>query len=118
MDKVFIEGLVIEALIGNYDWERRAPQRLRFDLWMDCDCRTAGLSDKVADTVDYAKVVDRMSEICASSRYRLLEALAEEIAARLLDEFPVVALTLRASKPDAILAAKDVGIKISRARKP
>ncbi|MGH8044723.1 MAG: dihydroneopterin aldolase, partial [Stenotrophomonas sp.] len=30
MDKVFIEGLEIDALIGIYDWERRIRQTLRF----------------------------------------------------------------------------------------
>src|SRR5690606_26589448 len=34
MDKVFIEGLEIEALIGIYDWERRIRQTLVFDLAM------------------------------------------------------------------------------------
>jgi dihydroneopterin aldolase len=28
MDKVFIEGLEIDALIGIYDWERRIRQTL------------------------------------------------------------------------------------------
>ena len=32
MDKVFIEGLTIDALIGIYDWERRIRQDLVFDL--------------------------------------------------------------------------------------
>ena len=37
MDKVFIEGLEIETLIGIYDWERRIRQPLVFDLEMSFD---------------------------------------------------------------------------------
>ena len=36
-DRVFIEGLEIEALIGIYDWERRIRQPLRFDIEMAFD---------------------------------------------------------------------------------
>ncbi len=39
MDKVFIEGLTIDALIGIYDWERRIRQDLVFDLEMGFDNR-------------------------------------------------------------------------------
>ncbi|HWS78800.1 MAG TPA: dihydroneopterin aldolase, partial [Thermomonas sp.] len=31
-DKVFIEGLEIDTLIGIYDWERRIRQTLVFDI--------------------------------------------------------------------------------------
>ena len=37
MDKVFIEGLEIEALIGIYNWERRIRQPLQFDIEMAFD---------------------------------------------------------------------------------
>src|SRR5690606_7738281 len=53
MDKVFIEGLEIEALIGIYDWERRIRQTLRFDLEMAFDNRVPAASDDIAHTLDY-----------------------------------------------------------------
>ena len=49
MDKVFIEGLEIDALIGIYDWERRIRQTLRFDLEMGFDNRKPAASDKPAE---------------------------------------------------------------------
>ena len=50
-DKVFIEGLEIEALIGIYDWERRIRQPLVFDLEMAFDNRKPAASDAIADTL-------------------------------------------------------------------
>ena len=50
MDKVFIEGLEIEALIGIYDWERRIRQVLRFDLEMAFDNRVPAASSSSDST--------------------------------------------------------------------
>jgi hypothetical protein len=53
MDKVFIEALEIEALIGIYDWERRIRQPLLFDVEMSFDNRIPAASDAIADTLNY-----------------------------------------------------------------
>ena len=45
MDKVFIEGLEVDALIGIYDWERRIRQPLAFDIEMAFDNRVPAASD-------------------------------------------------------------------------
>ena len=53
MDKVFIEGLEIETLIGIYDWERRIRQPLLFDIEMAFDNRRPAASDAIEDTLNY-----------------------------------------------------------------
>ena len=52
MDKVFIEGLQIDALIGIYDWERRIRQPLVFDIEMAFDNRIPAASDAIGDTLN------------------------------------------------------------------
>ncbi len=71
MDKVFIEGLEIEALIGIYDWERRIRQTLRFDLEMGFDNRKPAASDAIADTLDYKAVSKRLIEYVGQSEFGL-----------------------------------------------
>ena len=105
MDKVFIEGLEIEALIGIYDWERRIRQVLRFDLEMAFDNRVPAASDDIADTLDY-KAVSK----------RLVETLAERCAAIVIEEFGVQWLRLKLSKPGAVRGAQAVGVVIERSR--
>ena len=55
MDRVFIEGLEIEAQIGIYDWERRIRQPLLFDIEMAFDNRRPAASDAIADTLERAR---------------------------------------------------------------
>ena len=116
MDKVFIEGLEIEALIGIYDWERRIRQTLRFDLEMGFDNRIPAASDDIADTLNYKAVSKRLIAYVSQSEFGLVETLAERCAALVIDEFKVDWLRLKLSKPGAVRGARAVGVVIERTR--
>jgi dihydroneopterin aldolase len=116
MDTIFIEALEANALIGVYDFERTAPQKLLFDIEMDFDNRKAGASDNLADTIDYAQVAETITAICHDSKFQLVEALAEHIASELLQRFPTKTLSLRVTKPGAVPSARGVGVRIERTR--
>ena len=114
MDKVFIEGLDVDTVIGAYDWERQIRQRLLLDLEMTFDCHRAGASDALADSLDYNAVAGAVTALVQASRCELLEALAERVAAMVLREFPVAHLRLCVRKPGAVKNAAAVGIVVER----
>ncbi len=114
MDKVIIEGLQVSALIGVHAWERRGPQPLLLDLELAFDNRRAAASDAVGDTVDYQAVSDRVIAFASQSSYQLVESLAEECAQLVLREFGVDWLRLVVRKPEAVRAARAVGVAIER----
>lgn len=116
-DLVFVEGLRVPCLIGEAEWERRAPQTLSVDLALECDCGPAGRSDWLADTLDYAAASSVLHRIASSRHHRLLESLAEEAAAALLATFPGVrAVRLRLAKPGAVPGSAAAGVEIERRR--
>jgi dihydroneopterin aldolase len=116
MDKVFIEALEIEALIGIYDWERRIRQPLLFDLEMSFDNRKPASTDDIADTLDYKAVSKRLIEYVSASSFGLVETLAERCAEIVLSEFAVSHVRLKLSKPGAVRGARAVGVIIERSR--
>ena len=116
IDKVFIEGLEIQALIGIYDWERRIRQPLVFDLEMAFDNRRPANSDAIADTLDYKAISKRLIAFVSTSAYGLVETLAERCAQIVLQEFDVAHLRLKLSKPGAVRGARAVGVIIERSR--
>ena len=115
MDKVFIEALEIEALIGIYDWERRIRQPLLFDIEMAFDNRIPAASDAIADTLNYKAVSKRVVDYVSQSDFGLVETLAERVAAIILDEFGVRHVRVKLSKPGAVRGARAVGVVIERA---
>ena len=114
MDKVFIEGLEIEALIGIYDWERRIRQPLVFDIEMAFDNRVPAATDAIDDTLNYKAVSKRVMQYVGESDFGLVETLAEKVAAIILDEFGVAHVRLKLSKPGAVRGARAVGVIIER----
>jgi len=116
MDKVFIEGLEIETLIGIYDWESRIRQPLLFDLEMAFDNRKPAATDDIADTLNYKDVSKRLIDFVSQSEYQLVETLAERCADIVLREFGVAHVRLKLSKPGAVRGAKAVGVVIERSR--
>ena len=116
MDKVFIEGLEIPALIGIYDWERRIRQTLVFDLEMGFDNRRPAASDNIEHTLNYKAVSKRLTEFVGQSDFGLVETLAERCANIVLEEFAVSWLRLKLSKPGAVRGARAVGVIIERSR--
>ncbi len=68
-----------EAILGDLPRERSEKQRLRVDLRLET-ADAAAQSDNLADTVDYAAVVEAVRQSIESGRFRLVEAAARAAA--------------------------------------
>ena len=115
-DRVFIDDLRIQTVIGVFDWEREITQTISLDLQMAFDISRAAESDDIADTLDYKAVSKRLIQFVEGSEFQLVEALAEQCAAIVLDEFPVTWLRLKLSKPGAVRGSSAVGVIIERGK--
>ncbi|HEY5559408.1 MAG TPA: dihydroneopterin aldolase [Steroidobacteraceae bacterium] len=116
MDRIFLTALTAEAIIGIYDWEREVRQRVEIDLEMWVDLAAAAANDSIDDTLNYKLVAKRVLAFVQESRYRLVEALAGEIARILLAEFPIARVRVTVHKPGAVRHSRDVGVIIERGR--
>lgn len=118
MDKIFLEALKIDTIIGIWDWERKIRQTVIVDLEMSADIARAAASDSVEDTLNYKSVAKRVQQFVGDSSFQLVETLAERIAGIIRDEFDVAWVKVRVHKPGAIRGSKDVGIEIERGERP
>lgn len=114
MDKIFLNSLAIDCIVGIWDWERKVRQRVVIDLEMAVDIRTAARSDRIEDTVDYKKVSKRLQAFVGESQFHLVETLTEKIAELIVTEFGVRWVKVRLNKQGALRGSRDVGILIER----
>ena len=114
MDKIFINDLQVETVIGIFDWEREIKQTISINLEMEFDISKAAKSDDINDSLDYKKVSKRIISLCEKADSYLVENLIEKIAQVVLKEFPVSKITVSLEKPGALRGSKSVGIKITR----
>ena len=54
MDIIFIDDLRVETLIGIYPREKAVPQTIEISLRIGASTASAGASDDIRDTIDYA----------------------------------------------------------------
>ena len=114
MDKVFIENLEIETIIGIFGWEREVKQIVRISLEMSFDISKAGKSDKIDDALDYKKIGKSIVNLVENSSFFLVEKMAEEIASLVLNNKQIEEIKLRVEKPGALRGSKSVGVEILR----
>lgn len=98
--------------------ERNALQRFSASIELDVDLKRAGNSDLLQDTVDYGAVSNVVLAVGQGRPFSLLEAMAEEMASRILSQFPVkgVAVFLKKSVPPVPAIRGYFAVKIYRAR--
>jgi dihydroneopterin aldolase len=117
MAQIIIRQLHVEAAVGLLDWERVQTQKLELTCALQIDASRAAESDSITDTVDYAQLRSCIQSFCASNRFYLLEALAENLANYLLGVFSIVeSLRLTILKPVIFSDANGVGIEIEKTR--
>jgi 7,8-dihydroneopterin aldolase/epimerase/oxygenase len=115
-DRILLEGMVFHGRHGTLPAERELGQPFVVDVELRLNLRPAGLSDDLAQTVDYGEVHRQIKEIVEGPPVNLIETVAESIAAAVLEEHPLVeAVRVKVAKPhvrlgDSVLAGSAVEI--------
>jgi dihydroneopterin aldolase len=97
-DSVFVRGLEFEGNHGYSAAERRGTRRFRVNLTLELDLGAAAGSDRIGDTVDYWKVSEIVIALGTRSTFRLLEALAGAIGAKIQEMYPHVGVAIELEK--------------------
>ncbi|WP_375461289.1 dihydroneopterin aldolase [uncultured Enterovirga sp.] len=117
-DRILIERIAVYAHHGVLPEEERLGQRFFISLACELDLAPAGRSDDLALSVSYADLAGLSLGIATGRRFRLIEALAETIAAEILVAYPAVeAITVRIDKPGAPVPAIVDGIAVEITRR-
>ena len=94
-----ISGLSLYTHHGVSEAEREIGQRLLLDLRLDVGETDATVTDRVEDTIDYAEVCQLVALVAQQRSYKTLERLCSAIADRLLSDFELEGVWVKASKP-------------------
>jgi dihydroneopterin aldolase len=111
-----ITGLSLYTHHGVSEAEREIGQRLLIDLRLDVGESDATITDRIEDTVDYAEVCQLVALVAQQRSYRTLERLCSAIADRLLSDFELDGVWVKAAKPEPPipLPVEDVSVEVWR----
>jgi dihydroneopterin aldolase len=105
-DRVALTNMRFEGKHGVLEDEQVSAQPFEVDVEIYLDLRPPGLADDISRTVDYRDAFRICREVVEGPSKRLIEALAETIASRLLSAFEgasVSEVVVRVRKPRVAL---------------
>ena len=118
-DKILLKGLAFYGHHGVSPHEKALGQRFIVDVTMECDARAAGLSDDLADAVDYVPAYEIVKAVMEGESKDLIESVAEDIAGQILETLNVSAVRVTIKKPEVVIRGSILsyaGLEIYRRR--
>jgi dihydroneopterin aldolase len=111
-----IAGLSLYTPHGVSEAEREIGQRLVFDLRLDLGETDATVTDSIEDTVDYGEVCQLVALIAQQRSHKTLERLCSTIADRLLGDYELEGVWVKATKPEPPIAlpVDEVSVEVWR----
>ncbi|MEM1242182.1 MAG: dihydroneopterin aldolase [Cyanobacteria bacterium P01_H01_bin.26] len=87
-DHITVSGIRAYGYIGALPEETILGQWFEVDLTLWMDLSIAGKSDMLADTHNYADIIQQTQRIIQTGKFKLIERLAAAIATQALDNDP------------------------------
>ena len=111
-----ITGLSLYTHHGVTDAEREVGQRLVVDVRLDMGECDATATDSIEDTIDYVQVCQLIALVAQQRSHSTLERLCSTIANRLLSDYELEAVWVKASKPEPpiALSVEEVSVEVWR----
>lgn len=119
MDKIHLNNLQFYGFHGLLPEENKLGQRFNVDIEMFVDLKKAGQTDNMLDSVHYGHAFDVVKRIVEGEAKNLIEAVAEDIATQLLNNFELMdACNVKVIKPDPPIPGhyQSVAVEIYRKR--
>ena len=117
MDSIRIKNLKIPARHGVYEFEKEKDGTFELDIELYLPLFKAGESDRLEDTINYEDIISTVTKAFTDKQYALVEAAAQSVCDRLLNDFKIDKITVRVRKPHAPIDANFETVEVQLNRK-
>jgi FolB domain-containing protein len=116
-DILRIRDLLVRCIVGLKPEERNKRQDILVNVTLAADLGKACRSDRLRDSVDYRAIKHKILGAAETTRFYLIERLAQHIADLCLEDPKVRQATVSVQKPGALRFARCAEVEISRSRR-
>ncbi|MEM8805013.1 MAG: dihydroneopterin aldolase [Cyanobacteria bacterium P01_G01_bin.38] len=117
-DRIEITGIRAYGYTGDLPEENVLGQWFKADIILSLDLVLAGQSDRLADTHNYAPLIAQTQQIISTQKFKLIERLADAIAAQALaNDTRIQEVSVKVTKLAAPIPNFDGNISVAITRK-
>ncbi len=118
MDYIHVNEMTFYGYHGALQEENKLGQRFRVTVSLAVDLQSAGETDDLSQTVNYAEVYTVCQEIVEGPPVKLIETVAEKIAKKILDTYQdqVKGVRVQLIKPDPPIAGHYASVAVDITR--
>ena len=117
MDSIRIKNLKIPARHCVYEFEKEKDCTFELDIELYLPLFKAGEIDRLEDTINYEDIISVVTKAFTDKQYALVEAAAQSVCDRLLNDFKIDKITIRVRKPHAPIDADFETVELQLNRK-
>ena len=115
--RIVVRDLTLSCKLGVSEGERAKFQRVRINVAVEVAPQRP-IDDDPAKVVDYRSIVPGIRELARTGRPRLLETLADQIAALCFYDSRTEGVWVRIEKLDRYSDAAGIGVEVTHRRSP
>lgn len=116
MDWIHLRHIRFRCILGVYPHEQETERDVVVEVSLGMDMTAAARSDELRDALNYEQVEEACIRVAQEGRFRLLEALADALAAACLAFPGVQEVRLTVDKPGALPHTDSVAVEVCRRR--
>lgn len=113
MDKIYLNSIKEKVSIGVYPWEKEIKQTLVLDIGIGLTT-PASPQLTLADSVNYAELIQCIRELVTQQHFELIENLASAISELIVREFKCPWVKVVVHKPQLMANVGSATIEIER----
>ena len=114
--KILIKELILDLKLGYYDFEKKEPQKVKFNLEVDYEDKKPTSDDDIKSIVNYGKLVKLIKKLTKNKHYNFLETLAEDVFDVLFKDKRIGKIMLQIEKMEILKDCTSVGIQVTKKR--
>jgi dihydroneopterin aldolase len=117
--RLFLKDYEVYINIGVHDFEKRAEQRVIFnvEIYVPLELNTPK-QDRLEEVLDYDFIRKTIVERVKRGHIHLQETLCDEIVAVILEHPNVMAVRVSTAKPDVYPDCEAVGVEVFKMKQP
>ena len=117
MGIIRLKNMIFYGYHGVYEFEKEKDGTFELDIELYLPLLKAGKSDRLEYTINYEDIISTATKAFTEKQYALVEAAAQSVCDRLLNNFKIDKIKIRVRKPHAPIDADFDTVEVRLNRK-